>query len=88
MRLLPYVTGQNVFHLFTETKARVEHHPQRGLELLHTGLQAGGYCCVAIAGDLASNVCEEPCHDDSQCGGAHCAMLTSGTCSGASGVCE
>ena len=47
----------------------------------------GGYCCVNITG-TDSSICQEPCHDDSQCGGAKCSMFTSGSCGGAPGGCQ
>jgi hypothetical protein len=46
-----------------------------------------GYCCVTLTGN-GSSVCEEPCHNDSQCGGGTCGMFTSGTCSGSPGGCQ
>ncbi len=49
-----------------------------------------GYCCVTLTGN-GSSICEEPCHDASQCGtatGVECSTLTSGSCSGSPGACE
>ncbi|MFI5298705.1 MAG: hypothetical protein ACHREM_11455 [Polyangiales bacterium] len=48
----------------------------------------GGYCCINHTDDTSSNVCEEPCHNDTQCGGAKCSTLTTGDCSGSPGVCQ
>lgn len=47
---------------------------------------SNGYCCVQLIGN-GSYVCEEPCHNDGNCGPGACTMLTSGTCSGSPGGC-
>jgi hypothetical protein len=47
----------------------------------------GGYCCVGLTG-TGGSICEEPCQNASQCGGASCQILTSGTCNGSPGRCQ
>ena len=48
---------------------------------------SSGSCCVAIT-DNGSSVCEEPCHNDTQCGFSSCVMFTTGTCAGLPGGCQ